>query len=245
MQQRQPRHAGVLATLGLAALALNAPAWGQMQEKPRTIAVSGQAEVPVKPDRARLQLGVTHTSLELRAAETAVNDVVRAYVAEARKLGVRDEQLSTTGISIQPEYSWDEKERSNRLIGYRVSRDIVVVISDLDRLGAHLLAASRAGINQLRPPQLESSRARELQNQALVKAAQDAQAKARLLADTLGVKLGAVRSLSEASQAQPMPMVKTMAMRADAAMDAASQMGLETGEIRYAAAVSAEFDVTP
>lgn len=41
---------------------------------------------------------------DLKKAEGEVNKVVRAYLAEAKALGARDEQVSTTGVSINPEY---------------------------------------------------------------------------------------------------------------------------------------------
>lgn len=213
-------------------------------ERPRFVAVSGDGEVSAVPDRARLQLGVTQLSADVATAEAEVNKVVRAYLAEAKKLGARDEQITTTGVSIQPEYVWDEKERRNQLTGYRVSRDIEVRIASLDKLGAFLLAATKSGVNQVQPPQLESSKAKDLENQALAAAAKDAQAKAALLASTLGVKLGGVRSIAENGASPPVPMVKAMAMRSEAA-DGNAQMGISTGEIRVSASVNAEFDLAP
>jgi len=209
----------------------------------RHVAVSGQGEVAVLPDRARVRMGVTQVSADLLAAETKVNTVVRAILTEARALGLKDEHVNTTGVSIQPEYVWDEKERNNRLVGYRVSRDIEALVTDLSKLGDVMLRATKAGVNQVQPPQLESSKAREVQQQALVKAAQDAQARAKLLAETLGVKLGAVHTISahESGPQPPMPKM-VMAMRAEADSGNA-EMGMNAGEIRYSASVNAEFEL--
>ena len=115
---------------------------------------------------------------------------------------------------------------------------------DLDKIGDYLQRATDAGINNISDPQLESSRAEDLQRQALVKAAQDAQAKARLLADTLGVKLGAVRSISANSAAPrpPGPVPRVM-MAAAAAPSGNEDMGFAAGEIRFSSSVSAEFDL--
>jgi uncharacterized protein YggE len=235
---------GALAALSQAAMA--ASEMPPHAPPPRLISVNGEAEVSVVPDRARLQLGVTQLSPEVATAEAAVNKVVKAYLAEARKLGARDEDVSTAGLSIQPEYVWDEKTRNNHLTGYRVSRDIEVRISNLDKLGDYLLAGTRAGVNQIQPPVLESSKSAELKNQALVQAAKNAQAKARLLADTLGVKLGSVHALSEdGGSASPQPMMKVMAMRSEAGDSGNADMGLQTGEIRYHASVSAQFEAVP
>lgn len=216
----------------------------QQQEPPhRHVAVSGEGEVTVTPDRARLHMAVTRVMPDLLAAEAEVNTTVRDYLTEARMLGVRDEDLNTTGVSISPEYVWDEKERNNRLVGYRVSRDIDLLVARLDRLGDLVLKATKVGVNQVQPPQLESSRARELQQQALAKAALDAQARARLLAETLGAKLGAVHQVTASESSPSPPMPKMMAMRASADGGGNEEMGINAGELRYRATVSAEFEL--
>ena len=115
---------------------------------------------------------------------------------------------------------------------------------DLDKIGDYLQKATDAGINNVSNPQLESSRAEDLQRQALAKAALDAQAKARVLADTLGVKLGTVHTVSassELSPPEPRPMMRGMAM-AKAAPSGNEEMGFAAGEIRYTSNISAEFD---
>jgi uncharacterized protein YggE len=214
----------------------------------RSVSVDGRGEVSVQPDRARLTLAADALDPDLKSAESKVNAIVRAYLADAKSLGAKDEQISTAGVSISPEYVWDDKTHQQKLVGYRARRDIEVVVDDLGRLGDFVLRATRDGVNHVNPPQLESSRSDELQRQALVKAAQDAQSRARLLADTLGVKLGTVHSLRANSEpAPPSPvMYKAMAMRVDAAADEAGgneQMGFSGGEIKYKASVSAQFDL--
>jgi uncharacterized protein YggE len=213
-------------------------------EQHRHVSVSGRGEVSVAPDRARLRLGVTQINADLNAAQTQVNKVVREYLAKAKSLGVKDEHISTAGMGIQPEYVWDEKLRNNKLVGYRVSRDIEIVVVKLDQLGDLVLGATAAGVNQVQAPQLESSKAKDIEHEALVKASQDAEAKAKLLAETLGAKLGPVHQISAADFSPPPPMPKVMAMRAEAAFDGGNQeMGFAAGEIRYSASVNAEFEL--
>lgn len=225
------------------AMALSATPLRAEEAAHRHVAVSGQGEIAVMPDRARVRMGVTQLGADLPATEAKVHAIVRAFLTEARALGLKDERVNTTGASIQPEYIWDEKERNNRLVGYRVSRDVEVLLTDLDRLGDLMLRATKAGMNQVQPPQLESSKAREIQQQALVQAAQDAQARAKLLAESLGAKLGAVHSINtlETGTEPPMPKM-TMAMRSDAS-GGNELMGLNAGEIRYGASVAAQFEL--
>ncbi len=211
----------------------------------RHVSVGGQGEVTVQPDRARVQIGVTQLNASLSVAEAEVNKVVRAFLAEAKALGIKDEHVNSSGISIQPEYVWEEKDRANRLVGYRVSRDIQVLVLKLDQLGDVVMRATKVGVNQVQAPQLEYSKAQDIQRQALVKAAQDAQARAKLLAETLGMKLGAVHQINGSDSGPPPPMPKVMMMRGAMASDAGgnAEMGLSPGELRYSASVQADFEL--
>lgn len=237
-----------LSAFASAALLLAACGYAHADDeaaKRRSVNVTGQGEVSVKPDRAQLSLGVEASNLELKAAEAEVNKVVRAFLSEAKSQGLKDEQISTAGISIQPEYVWDEKARRQKFNGYRASRQIVLRIENLERIGDLILAATKVGVNQVSSPQLYSTRAKDVAREALVKATEDARSKARLLADTLGVKLGTVRNLSaNDSTQQPPVMYKAMAMRAEMADQGGNaEMGFSAGEIKYNATVNADFDL--
>lgn len=229
----------------LCLLPLACAAHPESEPSRRTVSVGGQAEVSVLPDRARLTLAVDRLAPEVKSAEADVNKVVRAYLDAAKALGVEEKNLSTTGVSIQPEYVWDEKARQQKLVGYRVRREIALLVTNLDKLGDFLLSATKAGVNQVNPPLLESSKAKDIERQALAKAAEDAKAKAQVLADTLGAKLGPVRRVSSNDGGGQPPMPRMMAMAAmEKSFDSGNQqMGFAFGEIRYSATVSADFDL--
>lgn len=225
------------------ALAAATPSHAE-QLPPPHVSVSGHGEVSATPDRARLRLGVTQLAPDVHRAQDAVNAVVRSTVAAARKLGARDDDIATSALSVQPEYVWDDEAREQKLSGYRVTRDIEITVRELDRLGDYLLAATGAGINQMQPPVLESSRAEDLGRQALVAAAKDARARAALLAGTLDASLGRALSIDTVEAPTPQPMITQMRAKAAAApADGNSEMGLSTGEIRFAATVNAQFEL--
>jgi uncharacterized protein YggE len=235
----------------LLALCLLGAAAAQADPPPdrRAVTVSGQGEVSAAPDRARLSMAVELTDPDLKAAQAKVNGIVRAYLAQARALGAKDEDLSTAALSVNAEYDYSavSSGKGRNFLGYHVSRGITVVVRDLDRIGDYLQRATDAGINSISNPQLESSRAEELQRQALAKAALDAQAKARLLADTLGAKLGPVHTISTSAEVirPPGPQPRMMAMAASAP-GGNEEMGFAAGELKYTGSLTAQFDlVTP
>lgn len=228
-------------------LSLAVPASAAENAPRRSITVSGQGEVSVRPDRARLHLAVESLKSDPKAAEAEVNRVVRAYVAEARGLGARDSEIQTAAASLTPEYVWDEPARRNRLVGYRARRDLHITVVRLEQLGDFILRGTQAGVTHISPPALEAANAPALGREALVRATQDAREKAVLLAKTLQMTLGSIHSLNaqEAVQPPPMPlMAKGMAMRTEAAFDSGSAaMGVEPGEIKFSATVQADFDL--
>ncbi|HEY1076262.1 MAG TPA: SIMPL domain-containing protein [Fontimonas sp.] len=233
-------------TLCAAALALTLGAPLAMAEEnyPPTIAVSGHGEVSTTPDRAQLALAVDQVDQELAQARSNVDGVVRKYLESLNKLGIKPADISTTGVSLQPEYVWDEAGRKQTLVGYRARRDIRIVVRNLDQLGDLILRATDAGVNQINPPVLESSKAEALGREALATAAKDAQIKAETLAKSLGVRLGSARVVRESGGNAPPMMVKAMAMRGGEAFDSGNQqMGMSTGEIRISADVQVEFDL--
>ncbi len=120
------------------------------------------------------------------------------------------------------------------LVGYRARRDIRDRRSgDLDQLGDLILRATDAGVNQINPPVLESSKAESPgRREALATAARLLrEIKAETLAKSLGVKLGNARIVRESGGNAPPMMVKARWRCAGAeAFDSGNQqMGMSTG----------------
>ena len=246
--------AGIAAAAGLllaagACVAAAAKADGAAPPDRRSVSVNGHGEVSATPDRARLAMSVEITKPDLRAAQAEVNKSVRDYLAQVKALGVKDEDISTAGLSIRSEYDYSGKN-GRKFLGYHITRGIEIVVRDLDKIGDVLLRATSAGINNVNDPQLESTREEDLQREALAKAAADAKAKAKVLADALGVKLGAIHTLNANTEYTPPPIVAQGRFRALAASAAPEvsgndQIGFAAGQIKYSATLSADFDLVP
>lgn len=239
------RPAPILLTCLLFALASAAQAQTTM-ERPRTITVAGSGTVLGEPDKARVQLTVQKSNPEMDKARADAVAVVDRFLALTRKLGIDPKKVRTTSAFVNPEYRWEEKTNRQVLTGYMVQRQLEVEVTDLDKLGALIEGAVDAGVNNVSPPMLDSSKRRELNRQALAAAAKDAEANARAIAETLGVKLGGLRELvaGDASPPPPMPVVMGRA-KMELAM-AADSGGAETytpGSLEFESRVNATFDV--
>ena len=226
-----------LLVLCLLAVAMTA----QADDEPRTISVSGTGTVEAVPDIAQLHLAVQRRDLNMAAARAATVKVSRDFIALCSRLGIKESKVRTAGLTIQPEYRWDQQQKLQVFTGYFVQRQLEVELSDLDKLGELIEGAIDAGVNEVSPPELDSSQRRELGRQALAAAATDARSNAQRIADTLGVKLGALRNIDAHSNQPrpPGPMLRVAAISAES--DAGASY--TPGEITMDAQVSASFDV--
>ncbi len=226
----------LLAVTSLLALSANASA----VEVVRSVAVTGIGSATAVPDRALISMSVQARNIDIEAARTRVVEVTTRFLGLAADLGIDEARIRSTGLSMRPDYRWDNEARQQELIGYFVARQLEVELEDLELLGDLLEGAVDAGVNQVSPPVLDSSKRRELYRQALAAAAREAQENADVLAQSLGARVGPVRDLTamEGLRPPPEPMgARTMAAEADVGAT------YQTGEIRLEARVNATFDL--
>jgi uncharacterized protein YggE len=211
---------------------------------PRTVTVAGQGEIQAEPDKAIVNLGIESRRPKLEEARAEVAKTVEAALKLTRDMKIDQKYVRATRINVQPEYNWDNNARERNLIGYYVSRQIEVDLRDLDKLGQLLERAVDLGINQVSEPQLDSSKRRELEREALAKAVQDARLNAEVVAKAAGARLGAPRTISASSGFVPPPVpYQKRTMTAMAESDTASTY--QSGEMSFTGNVQVEYDLIP
>jgi uncharacterized protein YggE len=225
----------------LSAAFISLPAFAADEARPRTVNVSGAGEVAAQPDLAHVTLGVEARKPALADARSEVSATVERVLALCKSLGIDPKRVNATRVQIQPEYSWNEKDRKRVLLGYLVSRQVQVELRDLELLGTLLERAVDAGVNQVNDPVLDSSRRKDLERDALSKAVEDARLNADTLARAAGATLGPVRTLNGATSAPPVPMFRRQVAMADAAMT--PEASYQAGEMKFSASVNAEYDL--
>jgi uncharacterized protein YggE len=237
MTLRSPWLAGFLALL-LAPLAVLADS-----DRPRSVSVSGNGEVTAEPDLAQVTLGVEARRPTMAEARAEVAKTVDRVLALTRDLRIDPKLVNATRMQVQPEYSWNDKDRKRVLLGYVVSRQVQVEVRDLEQLGPLLERAVDAGVNQVNDPVLDSSKRKSLEREAMAKAVEDARLNAETLAKAAGARLGPVRLLNGSTSGPPMPMYRRGPM---VMADAAAAPPAETyqpGEMKFSAMVNAEYDL--
>ena len=222
---------------------LTAGACAIANEQTRSITVTGSGFAEVAPDRATLRMSIVAREPTLKAAQKGAADVVSKVLRMTDRMGIARDQVDTTGAAVRPDYRWNREREEQELRGYIAERQIAIEIKDLDQLGAVVEGAVGAGVNQVSPPQLDSSRRKETYRRALRAAAEDARANAVQLADTLGAKLGPVLSINSSANAPRPPMPYA----AGARLMTAESDAVETynaADLSFDAVVTVVFELT-
>lgn len=152
-----------------------------------TITVQGIGSVRVDSDRAGISLGVREASAEVMTAQSIVNERISAIVEVLKGMGLSEEDISTNGIGIYPNYNYDDGET---IIGYTAYNNIYLTVKDVNNTGAYIDAAFAAGANSLDYVEFSANQTEEADAKALALAVESAREKARIIADAAGVQLG-------------------------------------------------------
>lgn len=190
-------------------------------EQTQTITVNGTGSAAVEPDRATLQMSIVARETTVAAAQRAAAAVTSRVLKMADRMDIDRDQVDTTGASVRPDYRWNREKEEQELRGYIAERRISIEIDDLDTLGAAVEGAVDAGVNQVSPPRLDSSKRKETYRLALRAAAEDARANALQLATALGARLGPVITINSGTSEPRPPVpyaagVRMMAAESDA-----------------------------
>ncbi len=204
----------IVYTVLLAAALLTIAASVGAQEVQTGVIATGTAEIMARPDTAFVNFGVI---TEARDAATAAREnatKTTAVIDAIVQFGINRDNIQTSGYSVSP--IMDYKQSPPITVGYRVSNQVQVKVQNLDRMGALIDTAIGAGANNVQGVRFTLEDDDSVRREALVQAIRNAQDKARVMADTLGVRLGAVKSVTESSGFTPPPIVFGAA-RAEAA----------------------------
>ncbi len=120
----------------------------------------------------------------------------RATLSRLHTVIRSDEEISTISYAISPNYRTENGKSS--ISGYTASNTVEVSTDDLADAGKLIDAASAGGANQIQNLQFGLQDQNRAEAQALNHASLEARSNAAAMANALGVKLGAVISMSRA-----------------------------------------------
>jgi uncharacterized protein len=176
----------------------NAAPESQTTSQPRTISVTGSADVMVVPDEVVLTVGVETNDLVLTKAKNDNDTIVKNVIAEAKKLGVEEKYIQTDYISIEPRYQ-DNYTTKRDFLGFWVRKNISFTIKDVSKFEQLYSTILESGVNYVYGVEFRTTELRKYRDQARALAIQAASEKATALAKELDQKIGDPLSISENS----------------------------------------------
>jgi hypothetical protein len=231
----------ILFCLAAAALAAAVTVPSQAQEAPagRHVDVVGEAEVRAVPDQAVVTLGVESWESDLVKARQDNDLRMARLLAVPPRFGVAPADVRTAAASIEPQYETGDRGQIRAIAGYRLTKVVVVRLTDLARVEAFVSEALAAGANRLDGVSFGIANPAPLRAQARVLAVRDAVARASALAAEAGQALGRPLTLSESSSSPyPQPLFKAMAAAPEAGGDT-----LAPGQVTVSCQVNAQFEL--
>lgn len=205
----------------------------------RTVLVQGLGKLMTVPDQIRLSVQVNTRGESASEAMSQASRKTTDILAVLKGYGIDAKDIQTSRVTVSAILDYQRNIQPPPIIGYSGVNEFTVLFKArlMDRVGEFLDKAVALGVSSFSGLMYESSKQRELERDALKKAAADAQARAEVLAKELGATLGKVMNISE-SVSSPAPMMRGAMM--DAVSVAAPVM---TGELAINAQVTVSFEL--
>lgn len=204
----------------------------------RTVTVSGQGEVMAAPDQASIQLGATVQAADAASAQNQVNQIVQRVLQAVKALGIPNADITTVGLTLSPVYSDQRPQERNtepKIVAYRASNTVRIEVNDLAKVGDVIDAGVKSGATNVQDLSFGLKDDSSEKRQALVKAVQEAEAKAQAIAEGLKVRLGPVHDVAEGGVSVIRPMAR------ERFMAAAASAPVEPGQLRVQASVTVTY----
>jgi uncharacterized protein YggE len=196
--------AGLLAAMLAGASLAPVAAQDPTTEPEHTLSVSGTGSVSVKPDVADITVGVTVQRDQAGAAAADAATVMDAVITAIKGLGIAEEDIQTTTLSLSPVYDYDRSPY--RLVGYTATNLVTVTVRDLTQVGPVIDAATGAGATDVNSISFRLQDQTAAETEAREMAVTAARAKADTIAAAAGTEITGIISISESYAPVPMPV---------------------------------------
>lgn len=211
----------------------------------KVISVTGTATSSVEPDLLVITFGVENQEKSARDALSANSESMTAIVETIQSLGISDDEISTSRISIYPIYDSYRDPVTERytqeLIGYRVTNTISVETGKLDKAADIIDGAVSSGANRVDNVSFTLSPQKQLdvKDDLLGKAVLNAKKKAENALSPLDHRIIGVKAvtLSEFGLPPPIPVFSAGAFAEDAAFKSSTPVFSSDQDITTSASV--------
>ncbi|MFC1871508.1 SIMPL domain-containing protein [Chloroflexota bacterium] len=161
--------------------------------------VNGQGKVTATPDIANVSLGIEAQAATVSEAQAKAASAMDRVMDALSNNGVAKKDIKTQYFNISKVTRWDDNNRQEVVLGYRVTNTVTAKIRDIEKTGTLIDDTATAGgdLTRINNIYFSIDDPAPYQEEARDKAMADAKNKAEQLADLSGVKLGKPTYISE------------------------------------------------
>jgi uncharacterized protein YggE len=181
----------------------------------RTITVQGHGSVKAKPDTVVVDIGVQTQAAHANDALQAANTKAQVLLDTLKASGVAADDITTTGVSLYPQYD----NAGRRITGYQASNTVSAKIRDVAGAGKVIDAVAGLVGDEFTVSNVAFTidDPSNYEDQARTAAINDARSRAEIYAGAAGVKVGDIVQISEVQVQPPVPYVVAERAAADSA----------------------------
>jgi len=203
------------------------------------IRASGEGVVSIKPDQARLTLGVTTQGTTAEEATQRNAEIIANVLNEVRKAIGTFADIRTIGFSVSPIYRTPLPGQPAVIAGYSASNSVLVTMSDTSAAGRIIDVGTKAGANIVGGISFSLKDPQPARAQALRLATQMARAQAEAIAQGLGGRVGRVLAAADSYS----PAIPIFTRENLTAAPGATPTPIESGNLEVRATVTIEAEI--
>lgn len=171
-----------------------------------TITVMGEGEVFAVPDVAEFNATVLETGADVKSAQDKATKKINDIYVYLKGAGIDEKDIRTVDYTANPQYEWQSQVcpasgycpgGRQVLKGYEVSQTLSIQVHDTSKAGDLLAGVGGKGVSSVSGLTFTVDDKVGMEAEARDKAIADAQAKAALLAKSLGVSLVRIVGFAE------------------------------------------------
>ena len=208
--------------------------------KTDSFTVTGEGKVTAVPDVAVVSAGVVAQGTSVKQVQQEMNTKINTVTDSVKKLGIDSKDIQTTNYSVSPTY--DYRAGTQKIIGYQANTNVTIKVRAIDKANDVVDAATAGGANQVGGISFDVSDKTKAENEARVKAVEEAKKKAETASKAAGFSLGRVINYSENFGGMPRPM--PMYAKADmAGAPESAPTQIEPGSSEVTVSVSLSYEI--
>ncbi|MDF2233871.1 SIMPL domain-containing protein [Albimonas sp. CAU 1670] len=217
------------------------PAKRAVEECRGRLMVEGEGIETATPDVLQVTFGADARAEQPGQALNDASEATQALLDAVLAAGVEKTDVSTTQVSLNPVYDRSERDRAPEIVAWEAGSSLAVTLHDVSAFGKLATAATEAGATRISGVTFAVSDEDERLEKARAAAVKAALARADLLAEAAGARVGAILELSETGVYRPGP--RPMFARAAVGEASMADMPIAEGSQELRASVTATVEL--